>query len=200
VGHRYSIGIGLIGAFALAACDQMAKCDPPVETKAAQPVLAETGPQPCGDIFEVPVSFTGAQAKDRLIVEPLGPDCANPSVFARLYDGSGRLVFANMTSGKWLMNAEMFPQAGGTPSGVAKTLYDIGEPNSLTLPQWKAGARAPSRGNYGAFEALVPQPAYERLRALNAPTLIKRGGAESGTFYIYDPESGEAVAIAQFAV
>ena len=30
---------------------------------------------------------------------------------------------------------------------------------------------------------------------LNAPTLIKRGGAESGTFYIYDPENGEAVAV-----
>ncbi len=56
------------------------------------------------------------------------------------------------------------------------------------------------RRNYGAYEALIPQPAYERLRALNAPTLIKRGGGESGTFYIYDPESGEAVAVANFAV
>jgi hypothetical protein len=198
MGHRFSISIALTSALALGACEQT-KCDPPVDTKAT-PIVAETGPKPCGEIFEVPVSFTGAQAKDRLVVEPLGPDCANPAVFARLYDGSGRLVYANMTSGKWLMNAEMFPQAGGTPSGVAKTLYDIGEPNSLTLPQWKAGARSPSRGNYGAFEPLVPQAAYERLRALNAPTLIKRGGAESGTFYIYDPESGEAVAIAQFAV
>lgn len=191
-----------VAVLALAACDQvMTKCDP-VETKVAAPApAAETAAvKPCGDTYEQAVSFTGAQAKDRLVVEPLGPDCANPAVFARLYDSAGRLVYANMTSGKWLMSAETFPPAGGTPTGVAKTLYDIGEPNSLTLPQWKAGARAPARGNYGAFEALVPQPAYERLRALNAPTLIKRGGAESGTFYIYDPESGEAVAIAQFAV
>ena len=117
-----------------------------------------------------------------------------------MFDTTGRLVYADMTSGKWLMNAELFPQAGGTAQGVAENLYDIGEPNSMNLPAWRAGTNVPLRGNYGAYEALVPQPAYERLRALNAPTLIKRGGGESGTFYIYDPESGEAVAVANFAV
>ena len=166
---------------------------PAVQT--AAPAIA-----PCATAVERTVAFTTAQAKDKLIVEALGPDCKNPAMFARLFDAQGRLVFATMSSGKWLMNAEMFPQAGCTAKGVAENLYDIGEPNSMNLPTWRAGQRAPSRGNYGAYEALVPQPAYERLRALNATTLIKRGGAESGTFYIYDPESGEAVAVANFAV
>jgi hypothetical protein len=198
---RASLVLGT--ALALVACDQTQKtCDrttmpspPAVAVQAAQPAIA-----PCAASVERTVAFTTAQAKDKLIVEALGPDCANPAMFARLFDAQGRLVYADMTSGKWLMNAEMFPQAGGTAKGATENLYDIGEPNSMNLPAWRAGTRAPSRGNYGAFEALVPQPAYERLRALNATTLIKRGGAESGTFYIYDPEAGEAVAVAKFAV
>jgi hypothetical protein len=197
--RRFSVCAVLTSVLALGACEQVTKCDAPVETKAAV-APAPSGPQPCAEKVERVVTFTAAGAKDRMVVEALGPDCANPAMFAQLYDASGRLVYADMTSGKWLMSAETFPPAGGTPRGVAENLYDIGEPNSLTLPAWKAGARAPGKGNYGAFEALVPQPAYERLRALNAPTLIKRGGAESGTFYIYDPEAGEAVAVAKFAV
>jgi hypothetical protein len=150
--------------------------------------------------IERTVAFTSAQAKDKLTIEALGPDCANPAIFARIFDPSGRLVFANVTSGKALMSVEMFPQGQGTAQGVAENLYDIGEPNSMNLPEWKAGAKAPAKGGYGAYEAMVPQPAYERLRALNATTLIKRGGGESGTIFIYDPESGEAIAVAMFAI
>ena len=187
------------GALGLAACEQATKCEIPRGGATPAPVVA-AAPQSCAAQVETAVGFTSAARQDKLIVEALGPDCTNPAMLARVIDGKGRLVYAEMTSGKWLMNAEMFPQGAGTPRGVAENLYDIGEPNSMNLPVWRAGARAPERGNYGAYEALVPQAAYERLRALNAPTLIKRGGAESGTFYIYDPENGEAVAVAKFAV
>jgi hypothetical protein len=187
------------GALGLAACEQATKCEIPAGGVAPTPVAA-AAPQPCAAPVETAVGFTGAGPRDKLIVEALGPDCANPAMFARLIDGNGRLVYAEMTSGKWLMSAEMFPPGEGTAAGVARSLYDIGEPNSLTLPVWRAGASSPERGSYGAYEVLVPQPAYERLRALNAPMLIKRGGAESGTFFIYDPENGEAVAVAKFAV
>ncbi len=194
-------------ALALAACDQASK--PPEQSKPSETksnAQAETAPAAspsvpaCASIVERMIAFTSAQAKDKLIIEALGPDCANPAMFARIFDANGRLVFANMTSGKWLMNAELFPQGLGTPQGVAENLYDIGEPNSKNLPEWKAGAAAPAKGGYGAYEELIPQPAYERLRALNATTLIKRGGGESGTIFIYDPELGEAVAVAIFAV
>ena len=183
------MGIGLI----LGGCDQVCS------TVGPRPALPP-GAQACARVVEKVVAFTSSQARDRLVVEGLGPDCSNPAIFARLYDGAGRLVYADMTSGKWLMSAELFPQAGGTPQGVAETLYDIGEAGAALLPGWAPGAPAPATGTYGAFEALVPQPAYERLRALKAPAMIKRGGAESGTFYIYDPEAGAAVAIARFAV
>lgn len=196
---RGAFFIGCGAVLALAGCGEAVKC-PPAAPVAPAPQAAASGPQPCAQPVEIAVAFTSGQRSDKLVVEALGPDCSNPALFARLTDAKGRLVYADMTSGKWLMNAEMFPQAGGTARGVAENLYDIGEPNSMNLPPWRAGQRAPSRGNYGAFEALVPQPAYERLRALNLPTLIKRGGAESGTFYIYDPENGEAVAVAKFAV
>jgi hypothetical protein len=191
----------LVGAaLMVAACNPQAQtCDrtnmPAEPVKTAGPTVA-----PCARVVERTIAFTGARSQDRIVIEALGPDCANPAMFARVFDAAGRLVYADMTSGKWLMNGEMFPQAGGTAQGVAENLYDIGEPNSMNLPAWRAGTGAPLRGDYGALEALIPQPAYERLRALNAPTLIKRGGAESGTFYIYDPEAGEAVAVAKFAV
>ncbi|MBP6012355.1 MAG: hypothetical protein KBA31_09025 [Alphaproteobacteria bacterium] len=186
--------LAVLGAgLALGGCDQVC-------STVGQRPLAPPGGQACAKTVERVVAFTGAQAKDKLIVEALGPDCSNPAMFARLYDGNGRLVYADMTSGKWLMSAELFPPAGGTPQGVAETLYDIGEAGGANLPGWAAGAPAPATGSYGAFEALVPQPAYERLRALKAPAMIKRGGAESGTFYIYDPEAGVAVAVARFAV
>ena len=201
-----SLGV-LSAALALAACDQASK--PPEQTKPpeaqsraqvpATPMASASVPT-CATVVERTIALTSAQAKDRLIVEALGPDCANPAMFARIFDANGRLVFANMTSGKWLMNAELFPQGSGTPQGVAENLYDIGEPNSTNLPAWKTGTPAPAKGNYGAYEALIPQPAYERLRALNAATLIKRGGGESGTIFIYDPELGEAVAVAIYAV
>jgi hypothetical protein len=174
-------------------------CDQVCSTGGSRPVAAPGG-QACAKTVERTVAFTGAQAHDRLVVEALGPDCSNPAMSARLYDGNGRLIYADMTSGKWLMNAEMFPQANGTPQGVAETLYDVGAADAASLPGWAPGAPAPATGTYGAYEALVPQPAYERLRALKAPTMIKRGGAESGTFYIYDPEAGAAVAVARFAV
>ncbi len=191
--------VSAAGALGLAACEQATKCEIPAGGGTPVPMVA-AAPQPCAAPVETAVGFTSAGSQDKLIVEALGPDCANPAMFARLIDAKGRLVYAEMTSGKWLMSAELFPQAGGTARGVAENLYDIGEPNSMNLPQWRAGARGPERGSYGAYEAMVPQAAYERLRALNAPTLIKRGGAESGTFYIYDPENGEAVAVAKFAV
>lgn len=183
------LGAGLV----LGGCEQVCS------TAGPRPSAPPAG-QTCAKVVERTVAFTGAQAKDKLVVEALGPDCANPAMFARLYDSNGRLVYADMTSGKWLMSMELYPPAGGTAQGVAETLYDIGEPGSANLPGWAPGAPAPSTGSYGAFEALVPQPAYERLRALSAPAMIKRGGAESGTFYIYDPEAGAAVAIARFAV
>lgn len=187
-------------ALGLAACEQATRCEIPAGAAVPAPAIVAAAPQPCAAPVETLVGFTSAVRQDKLIVEALGPDCANPAMFARVIDAKGRLVYAEMTSGKWLMSAEMFPQAGGTARGVTENLYDIGEPNSMNLPVWRPGARGPERGNYGAYEVLVPQPAYERLRALNAPTLIKRGGAESGTFYIYDPENGEAVAVAKFAV
>jgi hypothetical protein len=134
-----------------------------------------------------------------MVIEALGPDCSNPSIFARVFDGRGRLVYAEMESGKFLMSVEGFPPGGGTAQGAVDAAYDIGGPNSLNLPDWPGGA-APAPGPYGAYEALVPQPAYERLRRLNAPTLIKRGGFESGTIYIYDPENAQAVAVAKFAI
>lgn len=203
-----SIGVLLSTALVLAACDQGAKAPEtpaqPEAQKAVEPTPvaapAPAAPMACATVIERMIAFTSAQAKDKLIIEALGPDCANPAMFARIFDANGRLVFADMTSGKWLMNVELFPQGLGTPQGVAENLYGIGEPNSMNLPAWKAGAKAPAKGSYGAYEALVPQPAYERLRALNATTLIKRGGGESGTIYIYDPESGEAVAVAIYAV
>lgn len=195
-------------ALALAACDQGAKTPqnadttPAAETPPATtaPVAAAPTVPTCATLVERTIPFTSPQAKDKMQIEALGPDCANPAMFARIWDANGRLVYANMMSGKWLMSVESFPPGGGAAQGVAENLYDIGEPNSKNLPEWKAGSPAVSTGGYGAYEALVPQPAYERLRALNGTTLIKRGGGESGTIYIYDPESAEAVAIARFAV
>ena len=98
------------------------------------------------------------------------------------------------------MSSELFPQSGGTAQGVAENLIDIAPPGGMQLPEWRAGAATPKPSGYGAFEILVQQPAYERLRRLSLPTMILRGGAESGTVYVYDPENGEAVAIAAFAV
>jgi hypothetical protein len=120
-------------------------------------------------------------------------------MLGRVFDAKGRLVYAEMTSGKWMMNGEIFPPGGGTAQGALDALYDIGEPNSMTLPAWTGGGE-PQKGNYGAYEVLVPQIAYERLRQMNAPTLIKRGGGESGTIYIYDPEAAMAIAVAKYAV
>jgi hypothetical protein len=97
------------------------------------------------------------------------------------------------------MNLEMFPPGEGTAQGVVNALYDIGGPNALNLPAWQNGP-APAPGNYGAYEAMVPQAAYERLRQLNGPTLIKRGGGESGTVYVYDPVTRSTLALAKFAV
>ena len=184
------LALMLAAGVALGGCDQV--CGP-VTRPAAPPVQA------CAKAFERTVSFTSARPADKLVVEALGPDCANPSMFARVFDAKGRLVYAEMTSGMWMMNPEMFPPGGGTAQGALDALYDIGEPNSLTLPAWTGGP-APQQGNYGAYEALVPQITYERLRQLNAPTLIKRGGGESGTIYIYDPQAAMAVAFAKFAV
>lgn len=185
-GLALMLAVGVV----LGGCDQV--CGPAVRP-VAPPVQA------CAKAFERTVSFTSAQPGDKLVVEALGPDCANPAMLARVFDAKGRLVYAEMTSGKWMMNPEIFPQGGGTAQGALDALYDIGEPNSLTLPAWTGGPE-PQKGSYGAYEALVPQIAYERLRQMNVPTLIKRGGGESGTIYIYDPESAMAIAVAKYAV
>lgn len=174
----------------LGGCDQI--CGPAVRP-VAPPVQA------CAKPFERTVSFTSPQPGDKVVVEALGPDCSNPSLVGRVFDAKGRLVYTEMTSGKWMMNTEIFPVGGGTAQGAVDALYDIGEANSASLPTWKEGAE-PQRGNYGAYEVLVPQIAYERLRLLNQPMLIRRGGGESGTIYIYDPEAAMAIAIARFAV
>ncbi len=189
MGRSYAVGLSFCLAATLAACDQGPKA----------PASTAAGPN-CAAGIERAVSFTSAQAKDRLIVEALGPDCTNPAMATRLYDPAGRLVFSNMTSGKWLMSGELFPQASGTAQGVAENLIDIGPPGAMQLPEWRDGAAEPPAPEYGAFKILVPQPAYERLRRLGMPTMILRGGAESGTVHIYDRENGTAVAIAQYAV
>jgi len=155
--------------------------------------------QACAKRVERTVSFTSAQPIDKIVVEALGPDCANPALLARVFDAKGRLVYSEMTSGRWMINPEIFPPGGGTAQGAIDALYDIGGPNSMNLPAWTGGPE-PQKGSYGAYEVLVPQLAYERLRRLNAPTMIKRGGGESGTIYIYDPDATMAVAVAKFAV
>ncbi len=187
--RRLALVVG--AALALGGCEQMCGAAGP---KPAVPLA-----QACAKPFERTVSFTSAQPNDRLVVEALGPDCSNPAILARVFDSNGRLVYAEMESGKLLMSVEGFPPGGGSAQGAVEAAYDIGGPNSLNLPAWLGGP-APAPAPYGAFEVLVPQPAYERLRRLNAPTLIKRGGFESGTIYIYDPENAHAVAVAKFAV
>jgi hypothetical protein len=189
MGRSTAVCFAVVLAAALAACDQGVK--PPASS-------ASAGPK-CAAGIDRTVSFTAAQAKDRLIVEALGPDCKNPAMSTRIYDPSGRLVFSNTTSGQYLMG-DLFPQAGGTAQGVAENLIDIGPPGAMQLPEWRDGAAEPPATEYGAFKILVPQPAYERLRRLGMPTMILRGGAESGTVYIYDRENGTAVAIVQYAV
>jgi hypothetical protein len=184
------LALVLMAGVALGGCEQV--CGP-VARPVAPPVQA------CAKAFERTVSFTSAQPGDKLVVEALGPDCSNPSLVGRVFDAKGRLVYTEMTSGKWMMNPEIFPPGGGTAQGATDALYDIGGPNSMNLPAWTSGPQ-PAASNYGAYEPLVPQIAYERLRRLNAPTLIKRGGGESGTIYIYDPEATMAVAVAKFAV
>ena len=203
------LALVLVAGVALGGCEQI--CGPvtgPIARPEAPPAPPELPPgepvappdaQACAQPFQRTVSFTSAQPGDRLIVEALGPDCSNPSMVGRVFDGNGRLVYTEMTSGQWMMNPEIFPPGGGTAQGATDALYDIGEANSMNLPAWTSGP-SPQKGNYGAYEALVPQPAYERLRQLNAPTLIKRGGAESGTIFIYDPEAAMAIAVAEYAV
>lgn len=204
---RATLGVMFGAALLVAGCDQgtkapeQAKSEPPAQT-AAVPTVAPISPAPtaCATTVDRTVAFTAPKANDRLVIEALGPDCSNPALFARLFDQAGRLVYANVISGKWLMSAEMFPQGQGTAQGVIENLYDIGEPNSKTLPAWAENTPAPAKSDYAAFEPKVPQPAYERYRALNGVMMIRRGGGESGTFYIYDPELGEAVAVAQYAM
>lgn len=174
----------------LGGCEQV--CGPTVRP-VVPPVLA------CAKPVERIVSFTSAQRADKIVVEALGPDCSNPALLGRVFDANGRLVYSEMTSGRWMINPEIFPPGGGTAQGAIDALYDIGGPNSMNLPAWPGGPE-PQKGGYGAYEALVPQIAYERLRRLNAPTMIKRGGGESGTIYIYDPDATMAVAVAKFAV
>lgn len=185
-----SLAFILAAGVALGGCEQV--CGP-VSRPVAPPVQA------CAKPVERTVSFTSAQPADKIVVEALGPDCSNPALLGRVFNAKGRLVYSEMTSGKWMINPEIFPPGGGTAQGAIDALYDIGGPNSLTLPAWTGGPE-PQKGNYGAYEALVPQIAYERLRQLNAPTMIKRGGGESGTIYIYDPEATMAIAVAKFAV
>jgi hypothetical protein len=204
---RAVLSVVIGAALVVAGCDQGVKAPEQTKSKApvemaAVPVAATVpaGPAPCATTVERTVAFTAPQAKDRFVIEALGPDCANPALFARVYDPSGRLVYANVISGKWMMSAELFPQGGGSAQTVIENLYDIGEPNSQTLPAWAENTAAPAKSSYAAFEPQVPQPAYERYRALNGVMMIRRGGGESGTFYIYDPELGEAVAVAKFAM
>ena len=192
MGRLQFVVMAAVGALVLAACDQ--------GPKAPSAPKAPTAAAKCAAGIERTVSFTSANARDRLIVEALGPDCANPAMSVRLYDPAGRLVFSNMTSGKWLLSGELFPQGGGTAQGVAENLIDIAPPGGMQLPEWRDGGAAPPAPEYGAFKILVPQPAYERLRRLGMPTMILRGGAESGTVYIYDAENGTAMAIVQYAV
>jgi hypothetical protein len=180
--HSFAAGAVLAGAFA--ACGQ-----------GGQVPVAK-----CAAGIERAVSFTAANARDRLVVQALGPDCANPAMEVRLSDPAGRLVFSHMTSGRWLMNPELFPQAGGTAQGVAETLIDVAPPGAMALPEWHDGAAEPPAPEYGTFKILVPQPAYERLRRAGMPTMILRGAAESGTVYVYDAENGTAVALVQYAV
>jgi hypothetical protein len=184
------LALMLAAGVALGGCEQV--CGP-VARSVVPPAQA------CAKPFERTVSFTRAQPGDRLVVEALGPDCSNPSMVGRVFDTKGRLVYTEMTSGRWMMNGEIFPPGGGTAQGAIDALYDIGGANSMNLPAWTGGPE-PQKGNYGAYEALVPQIAYERLRQMNAPTLIKRGGGESGTIYIYDPEATMAIAVAKYAI
>ena len=183
------LALAMVAGVALGGCEQV--CGP-----VARPVAPPA--QACAKPFERTVSFTSAQPGDKLIVEALGPDCSNPSMVGRVFDAKGRLVYTEVTSGKWMIVGETFAPGGGSAQSAVDSLYDIGEPNSLNLPAWTVGPE-PQKGNYGAYEALVPQIAYERLRRLGAPTLIKRGGGLSGSIYIYDPESTMAVAVAKYA-
>ena len=184
------IAVAAVAGVLLGGCDQV--CGP-----AVRPVVPSA--KACAKPVERTVSFTSVQPADKIVVEALGPDCANPALLGRVFDARGRLVYAEMTSGRWMMNPEIFPPGGGSVQGAIDALYDIGGPNSMNLPAWTGGPE-PQKGSYGAYEALLPQPAYERLRRLNAPTMIKRGGGESGTIYIYDPETAKAVAVGRFAV
>jgi hypothetical protein len=184
------LAVMMAAAVLLSGCEQV--CGP-----VSRPVVPLV--QACAKPVERTVSFTSAQPADKIVVEALGPDCSSPALLGRVFDARGRLVYSEMTSGRWMINPEIFPPGGGSAQGAINALYDIGGPNSMNLPAWTGGPE-PQKGNYGAYEVLVPQIAYERLRRLNAPTMIKRGGGESGTIYIYDPEATMAVAVAKFAI
>ena len=184
--------LAVLGAgLALSGCEQV--CQGVAQMASVAP------PRLCAKTVDKVVAFTGPTAKDRLVVESQGPDCRNPAMLGRIIDASGRLVFADLVTGPWLLNPEFFGAGGGTAQGALEAVYNVGTDKSLTLPAWTVGPQPPT-GSYGAYEALLPREAYERFRQMDLPLLIRRGGGESGTIYVFDPEMRAAVALAKYAV
>lgn len=156
---------------------------------------------PCGPAHEATVSLTGAKAKNTIVVEAIGPDCKAPMMLAKILDETGRPLFAKVASGKEMLNTEMFPGGDGTVKGAQAMWMDAGSGmSSADLPVWKQGAKAPANKTYGAFEVRVPREYYEIVRKSKLPVLIERGGAESGTIYVWNADTGTFVEIAEYAV
>lgn len=162
--------------------------------------VAAVAAKPCAPAFETSVALTGAQARDTLIVEPLGPDCRDPAMFARVYDGQGRLIFVNVMRSDVFLDKSKFPRAQGSAAELARQQYYT-EPGLTAgkLPQWGKDAKEPAQGEFAVFEPVVPQELYEQYRKQNRPLLILRLLFESGTIFVYDSEAKELVPLADFA-
>lgn len=154
----------------------------------------------CVPQHETIVALTGPKAKDKLIVEALGPDCKDPVLFARVFSATGRLLFAHAESGAFLLNTESFPGGDGTLKGSLAASYEVmHDVKTGSLPEWKKGKPKAGMGPYSAYDVRVPQEYYEAIRKENLPVLIKRGGYESGTLYIYDKKWNQFVEIAEYS-
>lgn len=163
-------------------------------------LIAASALAACAPQHEAVVSLTGPKAKDKLIVEALGPDCNDPVLFARVISASGRLLFAHADSGAYLLNTESFPGGDGTLKGGLASSYEVMEEvKTGSLPKWQKGKAKAEMGPYSVYDVQVPQEYYEAIRKENLPVLIKRGGYESGTMYIYDKKWKTFVAIAEYS-
>ena len=147
-------------------------------------------------------TWTMEDAPDTITTRSEGPNCLQAAVFLVARNSAGDVLWTfastyyDMTTGG-IAPEHAAPVSNQQMDGFLNGWADVTEKRTGELPQWRAGAAAPSAPTF-RFSTDYPRETYEAIRARNARMICYAAAAEATQCLAIDPSTNAPALIVAY--